>query len=87
MMANCGYFCGRMMQGSVLQTYTLPEALDRLERGTLGCRWCVCWPVDVVFRRRGTERLAQNSPLILKQNLMWSRLPTGFHPVLLYIDQ
>ena len=35
MMANSGYFCGRMMQGSVLQTYTLPEALHCLERGTL----------------------------------------------------
>jgi hypothetical protein len=35
MMANSGYFCGRMMQGFVLQTYTLPEALHCLERGTL----------------------------------------------------
>jgi len=33
------------------------------------------------------ERLARNSPLILKQNLMWNRLLTGFHPVLLDVDQ
>ena len=44
-MANSGYFCGRMMQGSALQTYTLPAVLYRLERGTLGCRWGVCWRI------------------------------------------
>jgi len=43
---DSGYFCGRMMRDSVLQTYTLPEALHRLERGMLGSRWGVCWPVE-----------------------------------------
>jgi len=52
-MANSGYFCGRMMRDSILQTYTLPEALHRLERGTLGSRWGVCWPFEGAFRRGG----------------------------------
>ena len=39
-----GYFFEGTMQSFIFKAYTLLEALHRLERGTLGCRWGVCWP-------------------------------------------